>query len=417
MRILHLIHQFFPYSVGGSEVYTYELVQEQRKHHDIAIFSAWRNSDLPEYLLQQDLYEGIPVIRLVNNYKNIHSFQEGYDNPKIDKQFEGFVQEYKPDVVHIHHLSNLSFGIVRLLKRIGIPMIMTLHDFWMVCPRGQRLRPELERCDEIDLLRCTKCIRPWLGGDGYPFEEQQNHVRGRYRKALDVLDQIDLLISPSLFLKKEFVRFGISPAKILFLEYGRDTRQFEKFSKTADGGRRFGYIGTLIPSKGVHVLLEAWKRFKDNMATLQIYGMDLPYDGWDEYEQRLREFSRDDPCIQWMGGYTPQKVSRILSSIDVLIVPSIWYENSPLTIQEAQLSQTVVLASRIGGIPEKIVPGKNGFLFEAGSIEGLLRCFEDVLFEEKPTKWKPNFAAVTTVEEHVDLLNGYYRHIILEGAK
>lgn len=415
MRIVHLIHQFLPYGIGGSEVYVYELSQEQRKHHQVAVFSAWRNPELPDYTLHHGFYEEIPVFRLVNNYGEVHSFQEGYDHPKINEIFESFVKEFKPDVVHIHHLSNLSFGIVRILKQMGIPTLMTLHDFWMVCPRGQRLRPTMERCDRIDLKQCARCIQPWLNGFDHSSKEQQDDVRKRYHAALETLNNINRLITPSLFLKKEFVKLGIPPTKIIFMENGRNRDKYHQGEKKPNGNKRFAYLGSLIPSKGVHVLLEAWKEFKDPDATLTIYGAQAPYDGWDRYGEHLKNLTAGDNRIHWKGAYDPMDTANILSEVDTLIIPSIWHENAPMTLQEAQMSGTFVIASRIGGIVEKVIPNENGILFEPGSISGLSVALQTCSDNIKKIREIKMTFPVPTINEHDQGLEAWYKKCEISG--
>lgn len=189
---------------------------------------------------------------------------------------------------------------------------------------------------------------------------------------------IDLFIAPSQFLRNEFIRFGIPKEKIKFVPYGIETESFGGSKKEPSDKVRFGFIGTILPAKGVDILIQAFNKIKDRRVELKIYGKLFPYRGFEYYPGFIKKLVKNE-SIQFMGGFNHEDVSAIFSEIDVLFFPSIWNENCPLTILEAFASKTPVIASRIGGVPELVDDGVNGLLFNPGDADDLYRKMQRVI--------------------------------------
>jgi glycosyltransferase involved in cell wall biosynthesis len=190
-----------------------------------------------------------------------------------------------------------------------------------------------------------------------------------------LINEIDLLISPSEFLRDRFVAHGIPAKKFVISRIGIDPVPFDGFRKRAHQTLRFGFVGTIAPAKGVHVLIDAFNRIRDSSAELRIYG-DFNPTKHEYHRFLLRKFK--NPSIRFVGRY--DRVVDPWSDIDVLVFPSIWFENYPQVLQEAFITRTPVVASRIGALPEIVRDGVNGFLFEAGNAEDLsakMRLFLD----------------------------------------
>ena len=177
---------------------------------------------------------------------------------------------------------------------------------------------------------------------------------------------VDLFISPSNFLRLKFEEFGIPKDKIIYLHNGFDLKLFNNLSKKKSQKIRFGYIGTFIPSKGIHILLDAFNNIKTKNVELRIHGAPQSYhQGFIDYPSYLRSLGKRNNIL-WFGEYNNDDIAMILSEIDVLVVPSIWYENAPLTIHEAFMASVPVITSNIGGMKELVRDGENGLLFKAG---------------------------------------------------
>ena len=225
------------------------------------------------------------------------------------------------------------------------------------------------------------------------------------------LEQADLIITPSAFLKEELVAHGFSGKSILVSDNG--TRPLSCYKRGLAEGLRFGYIGTVQKHKGVHVLIEAFNHIDDPSAELKIFGDPLIAPDYYAHMQRMAR----NPRIQFSGVFDNAEVGRVLSGIDVLVVPSIWPENSPVTIHEACLAKIPVIASSIGGIPELVQDGVNGFLFTPGDAEDLLSKMR--LFTEDRSlleRLRANIGPVKTTEENARELEAIYERLIAGEA-
>jgi glycosyltransferase involved in cell wall biosynthesis len=394
LRILHVIHAFPPYSEAGSENYTRALSQALcRLGHEVAVFHRVADPAQDEYTLTEAQFEGLPVYRLNNTFRHCDRFERTYRNADIDARFGFVLDRFRPDVVHFHHLTCLSTACVFEAKQRGLPVVMTLHDYWLICQRGQFLRRDdsLSLCQRQEDRECVRCWAPQLNIPESELssvssmrglfqrvqrrfsrtvsrseEQALAEVQTRMSHVREVCAAVDLFISPSQFLRKQFIAFGIPADKILYSLNGYQTSSFVPCDRPPSAVRqpiRFAFIGTIIPPKGVHFLIEAFRAIPDAAAQLTIYGGEVPYEGFPEYGKTLRESAASCAHITFAGAYHQTEVGRILQEDDVLIVPSIWYENAPLTIQEAFLARIPVITSDLGGMRELVRDGENGLLF------------------------------------------------------
>ena len=219
----------------------------------------------------------------------------------------------------------------------------------------------------------------------------------------EIFSLVDLFIAPSRFLMKKFLEFGIPKEKMVYSDYGFNMNYFKDIKKKKVDAIRFGYIGTLIPTKGVNVLIRAFNEIEDKKIKLKIFGPYL------RDTDRLKAMVKNGN-IKFMGGYKNWEVGNVLSDLDVIVVPSIWYENSPLVIHEAFLAKIPVIASNAGGMAELVQHMKNGLLFKIGDPMDLGRKI-DLLIKnpEMIRKLGQNAPAVKTIEENANELLDFYR--------
>ncbi|MBN1869563.1 MAG: glycosyltransferase family 4 protein [Candidatus Omnitrophica bacterium] len=374
MNILQIIHSFPPESMTGSEVYTYNLAKGLAKNNKVSVFYRVNDPQRPEYEIIKGRYDGLNVYKINNTLKGYRSIEKIYKNQKIEEIFSQVLDEVRPDLVHIQHLLFLSTGIVEEIKKRGIPIVFTLHDYWLVCPRGQLLKYNLKPCKEPLKANCLYCL-----GRALSFKNLAKRLLGfrfgrrifkrRHFALQDIEPNVDLFIAPSEFLRRKFIEFGLPPEKIVHLDNGMDLSLFDDIKKTESDQIRFGFIGTLIPSKGAHVLLEAFRKM-NGKATLKIYGHSPVNNGLFDYARKLKRMAKANN-ISFMGTFDNKEVARVFKDIDVLVFPSLWEENSPMILREAALSRTPVIASRIGGAEELVQDYQNGVLFEPGNKTAL----------------------------------------------
>lgn len=359
MRIAHVVSDYLPDSWGGTPLHVRDLCRGLRaRGHEVAIFAGQRGDATPEYTRTERVWEGVPVTAVTYNFRDFDRFSMLWTNPRMDACFGEWLRAARPDLVHFHHLSGLSVGLVSVAAEAGLPRVMTLHDWWLVCPRGQRLHPDtLTVCEPLDRGRCLPCLRAlWphlLSGDdatgATQIAEQEEFVRR-------ALASCDVLIAPSAFHRDRYVRFGVDPARCFAVPHGLSRKGFPDTARPPRPARRVGFIGTILPSKGVHVLLDAFRQLGRPDLGLDLHGAIVPYHGDTSYEHRLRTLAEGLDVV-FHGAYTQDDLPAILAGIDVLVVPSIWWESFCLTIREGALAGVPVVASRLGAMQEATATG------------------------------------------------------------
>jgi len=323
-------------------------------------------------------------------------------------------------------LLNLSVELVSLARKKGIPTVVTLHDYWFLCHRIHLLKNDGSICKgpEKDGTQCFRCYfdvlwesvkerwRPFRQGLlMVPLEKGLEWsflslFRNRIQSTWDALKLADVIVSPSRFLKEKFEDYGLKKNRILHVTHGINPSLFKGLKKSKSNNIRFGYAGSIVPHKGVHVLLDAYCRVQNSTTELKIFGdyhSDISY-----YQSLKRYFGHCN--VQFMGQYNDARVP--FSQIDFLIVPSICYETGPLVLQEAFMAKVPVIASQIGTIPELVQDGKNGFLFRPNDPQELATKLKAVI--EKPSllrSFVKNIGPVKTIDAQVAEMEEIYLKI------
>ena len=404
LKVLKVIHGYPPYYMAGSEVYTHNLCKELSKTCDVAIFTRIEDEFRSPYEVQESKEEGIHIIR-VNKPSRDYTFRSKCIDEKMTQIFETHLKEINPDVVHIGHLSHLTVRIVEKIKKHKIPILFTLHDFWMMCVRGQLIRDDLTRCEGPDIEKCARCNQKYFTS----IEEAKKEIQLWVEEMERINRQIDLFIAPSRFLRKKYIDYGIPPEKILYFDYGFDKQLFENIKKKPSHKVRFGFLGRIIKVKGITTLIEAFNGIKNSKAELNIYGR-LP-----NSSIYLKERCTN-PHINFQGSYDYEEISQVLANIDVLVVPSVWYENSPLVIHEAFLAGIPVITSNLGGMAELVRDGQNGLLFTPGNAADLReKLCRFIDHPELIEKLASDSGCVRSIQEDAKKLKELYKQLTFGG--
>lgn len=405
MRILYIHHTLPPDSFAGSEIYQYRLAQAMSKRHDVSIIYREADAAAPEYQIRERLEPGLRIFAINNTFKECTSFEMTYRNVAIEERIGDLIKSLDPEVVHFGHVTCLSTELPATARRRGARVFMTLHDFWLLCQRGQLVRRDYSICSGPTPTGCSTCLADQIAVG--PRTKQAAHVAGKYlrfaaspplrrlaqwyarmnlafsREAKDAIrkrtisirgaiDAVDCFFSPSRFLRDYFIGAGVPPDKISFLRLGLDKSFLAQYRRTSSPTLRLAYVGSIMATKGLHVLLEAMRLLHGEDVSLGVHGSFQPFHGDATYEARTRPLLQQ-PRVTFAGPFRHDELGRILSDVDVLVVPSVWYENSPLTIQEAFEAGIPVIASDLGGMKELVSHGKNGLLFSPGSPADLAR--------------------------------------------
>ncbi len=375
MHILQVIHGYPPHYNAGSEIYTKNISTELAKHHKISIFPREENPFRADFEIRNEKISENISKYIVN--KRID--KDCYRNLLLDKHFGELLREIKPDVAHIGHLNHLSTGIVYELHNQHIPIVFTLHDFWLMCPRGQFLQrnfgnPIYEQvCENQDDEKCAiNCYSCYFSGQSSDFERDtaywKNWIHSRMNECKEISKLVDIFIAPSKYLRNRFIHdFQIPEHKIVFLDYGFPNLKTENLTDNKSDSYTFGYIGTHITSKGVHQLIEAFSMLKQK-AKLKIWGRHNSLT-----TNVLREMAeKTQNEIEFCGEYENQNiVNQVFSCVNCIVVPSIWAENSPLVIHEAQQCKIPVITANYGGMAEYVIDNVNGLTYEFQNVNDL----------------------------------------------
>jgi glycosyltransferase involved in cell wall biosynthesis/MoaA/NifB/PqqE/SkfB family radical SAM enzyme len=379
MKQLHVIKIIHGYPLNynaGSEVYSQSICEELSKQHKVSVFTREENPYSPDFAIRHENASDNLNFYFVNNPQG----KDGYRHKQLDDNFAKLISEIKPDIAHIGHLNHLSTGLVDELNKQKIPIVFTLHDFWLMCPRGQFLTRSIGKEHNFQLCagqqdhKCASdCYRVYFSG--YEKDEEQDienwssWTHQRMIETKSIIDKVDLFIAPSNYLRSRFVdEFSVPENKIIYLDYGFPTEYLTQTEKSKEKTNfTFGYIGTHITSKGVNQLIEAFREIEEP-ATLKIYGR---HNGQSTNALKLLAATSKNKIV-FAGEYINQNLAdEVFSKVDCIVVPSIWAENSPLVIHEAQSCKVPVITADFGGMKEYVQHKVNGLLFEHRNTNSL----------------------------------------------
>lgn len=362
MRILQVIHGYPPHYMAGSEVYTYNLTNELARHAEVAVFTRIEDPYAPDYQVR-DTHESDILVRRVNKPSRDYTLHDKYEDEKIDEAFREMMRTFQPHVVHIGHLSHLSTNIpVIAREEFGTPVVFTAHDFWMGCYRGQLVDQTRSICEGPSIERCTACAK-------HTYKEwmRREEIERYFAHMERVMRSIDLYLAPSRTLQRFLLERGVPTVKITYSPYGFNRHiacRLPQKDTIMRGALRFGFMGRILPVKGVDLLIKAFRQVRGDVE-LSIFG------NAGNHALYLEEYRRGDTRITFRGSFDNCHLSNVLGGMDVLVVPSVWLENAPLVIQEAHLAGIPVITSNAGGMAELVRDGVDGYLFPLGDEDAL----------------------------------------------
>ena len=449
MKILLVVHTFLPKYIGGTEVCVFELAKEFiRKGHKVIVFCTDPLSSKKEGVIDSVKYRGIDVIAVNKNIKMNLSFSDTYSDNKVILPFSKIIESFKPDVIHYHHFMHLSIEMVNIGKKYKIPQVYTLHDFWLQCIMHQRITTRGELCRSFDEEKCSQCLSDIMNVgslEDTPFDLKElmkspnkskfigialkklysrnlcklkfiknkgtylSIIKQRNISIRKAISKIDLLIFPTKFLYHEFLLWEIKPNKFILSSDGIDTKKFLNFKRMKSNEVSFGYIGSIVKNKGLDMILKAWPKLDKGNYSLKIYG-GLSVDK--KYSQYILNLSKNLKNIKFLGTFPSDKISEVYSKIDVLIVPSRWFENAPLVIRNALQTKTPIIAVNLGSIPELVFDGKNGKLYGNEDLKGLISQMN--YFIKNPNiidTMIGNFSKQKSIEKNAEELLSSYKSI------
>lgn len=384
MKILKIIHGYPPAYNAGSEVYSQMLCHGLAKNHEVCVITREENPFKEDFSLTvtQDSHEPSVTLYKINIPSDKYRYR--YQHPQVDQQADILLDRVKPDLVHIGHLNHLSVSLVEVIAKKNIPVVYTLHDYWLMCPRGQFIQrnspassPLWSLCDGQEDKKCAQyCYSGYFSGNHTDNSIDTAYWAGWIKRRMDhvhkMVQNVKCFIAPSLYLYNRYVKdFGLPRQKMVYLDYGFDLKRLTGRQRIAKEIFTFGYIGTHIPAKGIQLLIQAFSRLGKN-CQLRIWGRSRQQNTEGLYALISQLPPEIQSRIEWRPEYTNEEIiSAVFNHVDCIVVPSIWVENSPLVIHEALQVRIPVITANIGGMAEYVHHEVNGLLFEHRNEESL----------------------------------------------
>jgi glycosyltransferase involved in cell wall biosynthesis len=408
MKIALYVHCFFPTHFYGTEAYTLALAKELTAlGHDCVVVSTtlW-GEPAQATLVEEYSYDGLRVISIDKNLYREQRVRDTYEQPTLRHVHERILRKLKPDLVHICHLISHTSALLEVTRRMGIPTFATLTDFFGFCYNNVLENTHNELCAGPGTTRanCIACFlkleavragatlpaklanfptfRPSVAHalaffgrgdhDGFVidgFIPNDIVVRpGILHRAMGVYREA---IAPTQFLKSAYTRNDF-PAPLRVSHFGIEIDRAPKPPRPEAGKLRLGFIGQIAPHKGVHLLLDALAHCGRDNLSLTIWG---PPNQAPAYAEKLRARAQGLP-VTFPGTIPRSELAAAFASIDALVIPSTWYENSPLILLQALATHTPPIVSDVPGMTEFVAHGRNGFHFERSNVDSLARVLQ-----------------------------------------
>jgi glycosyltransferase involved in cell wall biosynthesis len=417
LRVLYVVHNHPTLHPGGAEAYALELYEAMREASQVEpILLARIGSNVAR---RRVAHPGTPFSS-VNGDPNQHFvFTEtehfdfftltSRDKALYTRHLTDFLLAHRPDVVHLQHTHFIGLDLLTQIRRVlpDAAIVYTLHEFLPICHRdGQMVRTfSNELCDESSPRRCHECF-PQIS-------EQSFFLRRRFVKGH--FENVDRFIAPSAQLMDKYLRWGIEPERIEVEEYGRRPPAVRAPApQQTKSPVNIGFFGQLSYFKGGKLMLEAMSLLDENVdAHLWLHGANLELQSQEFQDEFAAMHEALRGRVTFRGPYEHSELPKLMADLHWVLVPSIWWENSPLVIQEAFFHGRPIICSDVGGMAEKVRDGVDGMHFRVGDAHSLARAIETAT--ASPRLWRSlrdGIGEPHSMDAHVAHLMDMYGNLI-----
>ncbi len=454
MKVLLVVHCFFPDHFYGTETYTLELARDlRRRGYEVEILSTMSPGEKGgrENLLFTYIYDGFTVYCVDYNFAPQTRYRQLYYRSEMYSFYHELLLNIAPDLMHVTHLMNHTAVILNVAEDCAIPVVATLTDFFGICLNSHLSNINGELCSGPNYSgsNCLRCHLEVFGFEALAKSFAINRQlvaksffrsffsscaawsgklpvfkkSGSLVQVRDVTERAETLhksyqiyrkmVAPTDFLYDAYVANRFPEEKMVKLNFGinwdvvADYRKVRKYDSSRP--LRFGYIGQLAEHKGVDMLVRAFKATGGDKELL-LYGSSDP---GSPYSEKLAQAGGDDRTIKFCGIFPETELGERLSGIDVLVIPSRWHENSPLVLLYALATRTPVIVSAVKGMTEFVRDGENGLTFKRGSLAELTGAIERII---KNPKIIENFSRQAdyrkTISDYVEDIELLYQEIL-----
>jgi glycosyltransferase involved in cell wall biosynthesis len=355
MKIL-LINKFY-YLKGGTEKHFFQLKNVLEKNgHEVIVFSTENKKNIQDG--KNEYF--IPEIKMkLNNF--LKGFKLFYNRQAV-RELKKIIINNKIDVAHLHNISHhFSPAIIKVLKKNNIPVVMTVHDYKLVCPNYKLFNQDkiCEKCQGGKFYNCTinKCVKnSYLGSLVMTLEAY-------WSKWMRYYENVDIFIAPSRFMANKLISNNFDIKKIKYLPNFLNSNEADSDLTENREENYILFFGRLSKEKGVDVLIKSIGLLENKETKLKIVGEGEELNNLKKLAKELKLEER----VEFLGYKSGDELKTIIKKANFIVAPSVWYENAPYSILEAFLYKKAVVGSLVGGISELVVEGKSGLTFEIGN--------------------------------------------------
>lgn len=378
---------------GGGTIFPKSVAIELVKQgYEVSVFfSGVNHNNNRPYIIERSVDSGVNLIGIYNKKRDF--IMPDLPEYEIEDQivvdiWKQTIDELKPDLIHYHNFLGLSFAIANYPKTLNIPTVFTPHNYHIMDPELYMINSSLRKWESTDFFSQSELYNS--------HKDKAYYYDKRFEYAKDLINnKIDKVFAISNRVKELFIDFGVNPDKIDIIYQApvhlQDIQRAEFNSKS--NRLNVGFLGNIIPLKGVHILAGASKIANQNID-FNIYGS-----GNSNYINELLKIS---PKLKFHGKYSFNEFNQISPNIDVVVVPSIWEEAAGLVIQESLAMGKPVIGARIGGIPNFIHEGLNGYTYPYLSVNNLANLLNHL---------SENFELVSKLSNNTKPLTSFHDYI------
>jgi glycosyltransferase involved in cell wall biosynthesis len=409
VRILILVHQFYPEYTGGTEKVTYGLAKlAQRAGHFVRILTCvtgdmsdvWQRGSSDS--LWNTAYDGIPITGIKHrDISEVGDYSLEFNEPLVEEvgtllAIENF------DICHVMHSMRMTSAI-QAVSNHGLPYILSLTDFYLPCYRINLITQSGKLCKGADGgYECAKsCLVP---------EWESDTLIRRYNIAHKIIHEAKHIVCPSEFVAEQFRREYLE-VDFTVIPHGIDLASFKMdFSEKESKGLVFGYLGSMNSVKGIDVLISAFRKVESKEATLHLVG---GFFGDVEFEKKLKKLAKGDDRIRFFSPVSSEQVFEVLQSFDVICIPSVVPETFSLVLHEATAARTPALVSSLGAPKDYIERNKSGSVVNAGDVDAWRNQLREII--NKPQlieEWRENLPLPLRTEEEAFFYQTIYKKSI-----
>jgi glycosyltransferase involved in cell wall biosynthesis len=439
------VHHYPPDRQAGAELIVERSARWlAARGHAVEVVAVRRIEAGPGLAVTTEARDGVTVhrldLQLTGQAQNL-AFR--HRDEALGAWFERWFAQLQPDLFHLHGGYLLTASPLAAARARGIPAVLTLHDYWFFCPRltllrsngavcaGQPAPPDCAWCLQAERRRYgwpdRLALRFGNGAEPAPRRLGPRRwlldpaltraVAARQRELSAALRSVDALVAPAPLPLELAATFGVPTERLHHLAFGLDRARWgAPERRPAEGRLRIGYLGQIVPQKGVHLLLGAFRRLVGRATALELHLFgDQTADP--AYTVSLQRLAAGDARVRFHGRYPHAEVARLLSQLDVVVVPSVWYEVSPMVVLEARAAGLPVVTARLRNLERAVRHDLDGLLFQPGDAEDLARQLQRLIDEPALlARLAGNIAPVRSMDHELAELEALYRRLVADRA-